>query len=42
MATKPCTCCGGSGRVDEGTSQERECPFCWGIGYEEVDEDDDD
>ena len=42
MATKVCSCCGGSGCVDEGTSEERECPFCWGMGYEDSDDDDED
>lgn len=41
MSTQTCYCCGGSGVVDEGTPKERECPFCWGTGYVEVDDDDD-
>lgn len=42
MSTQTCSCCGGSGLVDIGTPEERECPFCWGIGYVESDEEDDD
>lgn len=42
MSTQTCYCCGGSGVVDEGTPKERECPFCWGTGYVEADDDDDD
>ncbi len=37
-----CSCCGGYGVVDKGTDRERECPFCWGTGYEPTDDDDDD
>lgn len=36
MATETCYCCGGSGIVDEGTPNERECPFCFGTGYVET------
>ena len=42
MSTKVCYCCGGSGVVDKGTPSERECPFCWGMGYISSDDDDDD
>ena len=41
MSYTVCSCCGGSGVVDEGTPSERECPFCWGIGYVSLDDDDD-
>ena len=33
-----CDVCWGSGVVDEGTPEERECPFCCGTGF--VDDED--
>lgn len=42
MASKVCDCCGGSGVVDEGTREERECPFCWGTGWFDSGDDDED
>lgn len=35
-----CDVCWGSGVVDKGTPEERECPFCCGTGFvEDKDED---
>lgn len=33
MAMEECSLCCGSGLVDEGTPNERECPQCNGTGY---------
>ena len=39
MASKECSLCCGSGLVDEGTPDERECPQCNGMGYYIVSDD---
>lgn len=36
-----CSVCHGEGVVDQGTSKERECPFCCGTGFEYEDDEDD-
>lgn len=41
-ATRECSLCFGSGILDEGTPEERECPQCCGTGYETADDDDED
>ena len=35
-----CSVCWGEVVVDKGIKRERECPFCWGTGFDCSDDDD--